>query len=198
MDNGIKDYSQWFPGKENDVSDALSRDDDRSDKELTNVIYSCVPSQLPSRFKIVPLPKEIVSWLTSLLQKLPVKEQLRERHTRTKLGHDAGGMSGPNPSVSTTTSCSSTSPSTKESSSSELLPWLCVADNFWDHLSIPWLTAQSEVPFHMWHRPSEKMVGQTQQKTKTTNLADFYLANTGPSKTQILHQSNKKPSQPVY
>ena len=25
MDNGIKDYSQWFPGKENDVSDALSR-----------------------------------------------------------------------------------------------------------------------------------------------------------------------------
>ena len=24
MDNNIKDYSQWFPGKENDVSDALS------------------------------------------------------------------------------------------------------------------------------------------------------------------------------
>ena len=24
MENGIKDYSQWFPGKENDMSDALS------------------------------------------------------------------------------------------------------------------------------------------------------------------------------
>ena len=35
MDAKIKDYSQWFPGKENDVADALSRDDDRDNKELT-------------------------------------------------------------------------------------------------------------------------------------------------------------------
>ena len=49
MEAGVKNYSQWFAGKFNDVSDALSRDDDRTN--------------------------EISSWLTLLLQKLPVKEQ---------------------------------------------------------------------------------------------------------------------------
>ena len=40
MDADICHFSQWFPGNENDVSDALSRDDDRSDDELTkNFIF---------------------------------------------------------------------------------------------------------------------------------------------------------------
>eukprot|EP00956_Cyclotella_meneghiniana_P021553 scaffold39375_cov58-Cyclotella_meneghiniana.AAC.1 len=86
LDNDLRHFSQWFPGKENDVSDALSRDDDRSDEELTSLLYSHVPSQMPSHFKIVPLPNEILSWLTALLQSLTVKKQLRERHKRTKIG----------------------------------------------------------------------------------------------------------------
>eukprot|EP00957_Ditylum_brightwellii_P040378 3056098-Ditylum_brightwellii.AAC.1 len=32
MEHEIKEHSQWFPGRHNDVSDALSRDDDRSDE----------------------------------------------------------------------------------------------------------------------------------------------------------------------
>ena len=76
LENQIKDYSQWFPGDQNDVSDALSRDDDRDDEELTRVLRTFVPSQLPGHFEIVPLPNEISSWLISLLQRLPVKEQL--------------------------------------------------------------------------------------------------------------------------
>ena len=79
MDNAIRDYSQWFPGKETNVADALSQDDDRNNKELTNILKSCVPSQLPKHFKIVPPPRKISSWLTSLLLKLPVKEQLQEK-----------------------------------------------------------------------------------------------------------------------
>ena len=86
LEHEIKDYSQWFEGSANDVSDALSRDDDRSDEELTIVLRTFVPSQLPEHFKIVQLPNEIVSWLTSLLLSLPVKTQLQEKHTRTKLG----------------------------------------------------------------------------------------------------------------
>ena len=73
------------------MSDALSRDNDRDDDELTKKLRTSVPSQVPKHFKIVPLPKEISLWLTSLLQKLPVKEQLRERHTRTKLGRGGDG-----------------------------------------------------------------------------------------------------------
>ena len=44
MENNIKDYSQWFQGKVNDVANALSRDDDRSDEELTHILsptYLC-------------------------------------------------------------------------------------------------------------------------------------------------------------
>ena len=74
MKNRIKDYSQWFAGRYNWVSDALSRDDDRTDEELTNILCTFCPVQLPDHFKIVPLANKIVSCLTSLLQKLPVKE----------------------------------------------------------------------------------------------------------------------------
>ena len=77
MENKIKNYSQWFRSWINDVSDALSWDDDRKDNELINIFRSFTPSKIPDHFEIVPLPKEISSWLISLLQRLPVKEQLR-------------------------------------------------------------------------------------------------------------------------
>ena len=57
MENKIKNYSQWFPGWMNDVSDALSRDDDRSDNEIINIFRSFTPSQIPDHFDIVPLPR---------------------------------------------------------------------------------------------------------------------------------------------
>ena len=74
----------------NDVSDALSWDDDRSDNELINTFCSFTPSRIPDHFDIVPIPREISSWLIFLLQRLPVKEQLLERHMWTKLGRGQG------------------------------------------------------------------------------------------------------------
>ncbi len=67
MDHRIHKYSQWFRGIENNVANALSRDMDRSDDKLTQILFTHVPSQVPNSFKIVPLPNEIVSWATSLL-----------------------------------------------------------------------------------------------------------------------------------
>ena len=58
MSLGIKCYNQWFAGERNQVSDALSRDDDRSDEELTSMIKFFCPSQVPSHFEILQLPKE--------------------------------------------------------------------------------------------------------------------------------------------
>ena len=57
----------------------LSRDDDRSDQELTKFFELFCSSQIPRHFKIVPLPAEIVSFLTSVLLKLPEKTQLQEK-----------------------------------------------------------------------------------------------------------------------
>jgi hypothetical protein len=58
MSLGIKCYNQWFAEERNQVSDALSRDDDRSDEELTSMIKFFCPSQVPSHFEILQLPKE--------------------------------------------------------------------------------------------------------------------------------------------
>jgi hypothetical protein len=75
---GMKEYSQRFPGRQNNVAVAFSHDFDRSDDELTQILRETCPSQLPQHFQIVPLPNKISLWLTSLLQKLPMKEQLWE------------------------------------------------------------------------------------------------------------------------
>ena len=49
MDAEICHFSQWFSGKENNVSDALSRDNGRLDEELTNILYSYVdPKRRPN------------------------------------------------------------------------------------------------------------------------------------------------------
>ena len=62
---GIKEYIQWFPGSENNVADAHSRDWDRSDDKLTNILFPLFPSQMPKNFKIVPLSNEIAAEATS-------------------------------------------------------------------------------------------------------------------------------------
>jgi hypothetical protein len=104
LSNGIQEYSHCFPGAKNNIADALSRDNDRSDKELTHILCSHCPSQLPKHFKLVPLPSEITSWLTLLLLRLPVKQQLMEAHSRKKLGRGEDTPSTASLAVSETTS----------------------------------------------------------------------------------------------
>ena len=170
LKNKVKNYSQWFPGRMNEVSDALSWDNDRSDEELTHIFRLHTPSQIPSHFKIVPLPKEISSWLILLLQRLPVKEQLQERHTRTKLGRGQDGKSTPSQLGSTTTSSSTTSPAANGPDSWKPLPWLSAKGGFQDSLMTPWLRAQSEVPFHTYHRLSGRTIEKKPTYDKDGNL----------------------------
>jgi hypothetical protein len=72
-------FSQWFPGeKTNGVSDACSRDFPLNDDELTHLILTFL-------FKIFPLPIEISSWLTCMLQNQPQKEQWNQEPIQSKL-----------------------------------------------------------------------------------------------------------------
>ena len=130
MEFGIKLYSQWFRGTVNKVTDALSQDNDRSDKELTHVIKTFCPSQVPSHFKICQLPSKIISWLTALLLKLPVNERYNEAHTKSKIGRGDDGRSTWNQSESRATNSSKTSLKNNNTCSSERLPWLSEKPDF--------------------------------------------------------------------
>jgi hypothetical protein len=97
------------------------------------------PEQVPEHFKIVPLPNKIISWLTSMLQRLPVKEQLRAKRMTTNIGLGIDGSSTLNPLESTMACFLMTSPSHNEPFSLEHLPLLCGRGDFRDQLMIPWL-----------------------------------------------------------
>jgi hypothetical protein len=85
MDANIKRYSQWFAGKLNNVTDALSWDWHRNNNKLTSILCLHFPQQIPMHFKISPLLSKISSWLILLLQRLPANERLRKEHTTTNL-----------------------------------------------------------------------------------------------------------------
>ena len=194
MDVGLREYSQWFAGKENNVADALSRELDLTDDELTNLLRLRFPSQMPSHFKIVPLPNEIVSWLTSLLQKLPVKEQLREEHMKSKLELGADGLHTADQSASNTICSSTNLPGISESKSLEPLPWLSAKDGSLNELMGPWLVNQSKVPSTLWQRPSGRTDTGTQPGTKTLTLRSFYNDSIELSRKETPKRSNRRHS----
>lgn len=68
-------YSQWFPGDENQIADALSRDFHLNDDDLTHLIVHSIPTQAPFGFKIFPIPLEVYSWVICLLHNQPSKQQ---------------------------------------------------------------------------------------------------------------------------
>ncbi len=175
------------------VPDTLSRDDDRSEKELINILCTHCPSQLPQHFKIVPLPSKITLWLTLLLLWLPVKQQLVEKHTRTKLGRGTVTPNAANNADSATTYSSANSPDSTKSRSWAPLPGLSMKDGFLDEAMIPWLKNQSLIPSTLWLQPSKNMDARTWRKTLTITLWDFYTNNWGPIKRTTWKAWNKKP-----
>jgi hypothetical protein len=146
MENEICDYTQWFAGK----ADSLSRDGDRTDDELTSILKTFCSKQVQDHFKIVPLPGEIISWLTSVLQTLPMREGLLEEHTRTKIGHGTDGVSMQSCVDSMTIFTLTTANNISASESLEDLPKPCKKQDSQAHHMKPWLRQQSEMPFHMW------------------------------------------------
>ena len=195
LDAGIKKFSQWFPGWENNVADALLCDFDRSNNNLTQILHNTCPSQFPHHFQIVPLRNKISSWLTLLLQKLPVREQLREAHTKTKLGCGNDSLCISTPLDSATTLTSNPSHDPNKTGSLEPLPWLTGRDNIWERLMTPWLQ-EHKIPSWMYLQPSGKMGDLTQPKTRIYSVASFYNDNSVPSKTKTQRKSNRRPPLP--
>jgi hypothetical protein len=66
--------------KLNNVSDALSWDWHQDNDELISILLIHFPQQMPTHFKISPLPNEINSWLISLLQLICERAVMRGTH----------------------------------------------------------------------------------------------------------------------
>jgi hypothetical protein len=174
MNLGIRDYSQWFPGEENIIADALSRKNFLTDEQLTYHLRTTVPTQVPSSFEIAPLHNEISCWLTSLLLKLPVNEQYKEAHTQTTPGHGSDGQTTALPSDSETISSSSHYRQTNAPTSSEPSEWQHEkAVSLREKMQIPWLFRQSKVPSVTWQRPSSETESPTQHTTTKDNSRGY-------------------------
>lgn len=98
MDFFFTIHPQHLPGKDNGAADALSRLFDLDDDELTHLICTKHKQQVLANFHIVPLPKEILSWICSVLALPPSPSSPRLLPTQTpKIVH---GIDGPSSSPS--------------------------------------------------------------------------------------------------
>jgi hypothetical protein len=90
-DHGVHHYSQWFPGKENSVADALSRDFWLGDEDVVDCIKQKFAHHIPQGFRLVQLSEAIVTDVGSLLRLLPKTQLLPLRPAPS--GTAAGGDS---------------------------------------------------------------------------------------------------------
>ncbi len=192
MDADVKGYSQWFTGKQNNIVDALSQDWHRNDGELASIPCFHSPKQMPKYFKISPLPNEISSWLTSLLQQLPVREQLRELHMTTKL--DLGEMGNILPVHWMQQLLHGWTQIRVENSHAQgfchgCQIWTILRETLWD---TGWGNSQG---YHLtcgtglpgWR------ADRTQQRIEFMNIASFYQDSSEPFKMKIPSKPSKKP-----
>ncbi len=179
-------------GKRNNVADTLSQEWQRSNKNLTSILRSLFPNQMPDHFEMVPIPSKISCWLISLLQQLPMSKPLWEEHTTAKLKHGNARQHTASPSDVQTFSWIN-SHKMSEFPCSVHLQWLSEKDNSCGIAMRCWLKEQSGVPSHMWCRPSGQRENRTPQKTMTENIASFYQDNIELTRTKILNKNNKRP-----
>ena len=194
MTNNCKDYSQWFPGEENDLADSLSRDFHLSDENLLSLYFNLIPEQTPTNLKISALPEEITSFLSSMLQTLPDKTQQQEKHKISSLAHGIDGHSSNNNLVWTRTPSSTNSHNAKKRSHSQLSHNKSETESLMRNLETPWLARQSKPPWTTYQRPSETLIKTTHEKTDQETLADFYNNSTRATRIWIRERNTKKQS----
>jgi hypothetical protein len=170
-------YSQWFAGELNVVSNCLHHDFHLNDSELTNFIQSRIPIQTPFGFFLSPLPTEICSWLTCLLQNQPPEEEWSKEPQRSKLSLGNNTNSTCYPSELKMTGSSIPSPEDKNTRYSGPSPHPSAKVDFVLENLLNSKVTQLEPPWIAYHRPLSWLTDQTQGWTKTATLHSFYSAN---------------------
>ena len=178
MDHNSCLYSQWFPGNENNLTDALSRDTHLDDDALLTLLLSHVPKQIPEGFCICPLLLELVSQITTWLRNLPALMESPGAPQRSKLATGATGKYSSTRSNLMVTHSSLVSPRASSTTSSLPLPRPSVpmmsrTTQVHQRLLHQYLT-QSVPPSMLWHRPTGLTTGQAQYTMMKENSLLFY------------------------
>jgi hypothetical protein len=178
-DLNVIQFGQWLPGIDNGVADALSREHEMSDIELTRLIAASYPEQVPTGFQINPLRHDVSSWVRYWLQHTNgTKESPPAISIRATRGGKGGSTSCTNVSCSTT--CSSDSlPHTNDTSCSErsLKKPVTTSGQCPQKDMITWLRAHAVPPSTLYARPSSSPVGTTPARIRTESLRLFYEGN---------------------
>ena len=170
-------YAQHQKGKHNAIADILSRWHFLSDTELLTFIRCQFPTQVPRNFRICPLPDELCSWITFLLQKLQTMTQSRSKPTTNEQEHGDDGSPGWRRWAGGPTPTSLGFGEIKRPEWSGPLRSLfaegnTVVENTRDH----WLRARSTRPSRTWQRPLRTTTFQTLDKQTTTSRTDLSRA----------------------
>ena len=156
-------YAQHQRGRHNIFADILSRWHFLNTHELTILLKTKFKSQLPTHFRISPLPNEISSWIICILQKLQKQTACKMPPTKTEKEHGEDGSPGWTKWASKETPTSMGLKYLNESS------WLQVLQSASDEASTVlqdtrdhWSQARSTRPSHVWRRPSRTTTNATQ------------------------------------
>jgi hypothetical protein len=159
---------------ENLIAVSLSRDFHLNDSELISFLLSCIPNQALFGLKMKQLPKEISSWLTSMLQNLPEREQWSKEPQQSSLWLGRGTRPTCNRSESIETGTWTTFQETRGLKSSAPFAMLSEkADFSLSHSRLIKLN-QFELPWTMYHRPLSWLTGLIPDSTEMGNLHSFY------------------------
>jgi hypothetical protein len=208
--------SQHLKGGNNFIADWLSfttqtRDakqnpvafDDPTDDILTDRFHSAFPQLIPQRFKISPLPEEILSFVELVLRttESSMTRSSRKR-TKTVTVPGAAGSDLANTSASWTRSClifpsKSESYSSVPSSAPIKSPPGTSQDAFLAQVRKPWLERLSELPQAIWLRRFGTVSNSAPCTSRTApGYSRRSQPSSRPSTTSETHRNVSVPSRP--
>jgi hypothetical protein len=191
----VTQFSQWLPGIDNVVADALSREHTMSDSDLTNFIIHSYPTQTPPGFRIKALPPSVSCWALYWLRhnnatkELPPEPLARETHG------GADGLTSFTNVNCTRTYTSVSSPNTNDTSCLALSHKRPETTNGQSPLRdmITWLREHAAPPSMQFARPSSQPVSTIPGRTRKANLRSFYNASSkGIGTTTQLNNRRKR------
>ncbi len=186
-------YSQWFAGAQNVAMDSTSRDGLYLSPEAhIAMLKFYTPKQTPANLVLRPLPNEIVSWIGSLLQRMPVQTQRLVKPKPSELLLGVAGMTSSSESAFIKAFSSTDFPHSAKISSSRHLLKQCESQPSVAEIKELWYNRPSKPPSHMWLRPSGQATGQTPDWTSMVRLVSSSKSSGEDTRTPTGTERSRK------